>query len=62
MFGLRDLAASFRENERHFLIFGLDAILMLEFHNMAFDDVAVAADDFDELPGHLVLPSSPNAD
>jgi hypothetical protein len=25
---------------------------MFEFDDMAFDDVTVAADDFDELPGH----------
>jgi hypothetical protein len=52
MLGLAHLAAAFGEHERNFLEFRVDALFVFEVDDMAFDDVAVAADDFDELPGH----------
>jgi hypothetical protein len=59
VFGFRDLAAFFGKDEGEFLILGLDTMLMFEFHRVAEGHMTIAANHFDELLGHLVLPSSP---
>jgi hypothetical protein len=40
------------QHERYFLEFRVEAVFLLKLNDVAFDDVTVAADDFDELPGH----------
>src|SRR5690242_15857039 len=52
MLGFAHFSAAFRQNKRDLFELRVDALLVLEVHDMAFDDMAVAADDFDELPGH----------
>ena len=59
MFGFFDRAAFFGEYQRDFLIFGVDTMFVVQFDHRAMDDMAVAIDDFDELPGHGLFPFGP---
>ena len=59
MFGFFDRAAFFGEYQRDFLIFGVDTMFVVQFDHRAMDDMAVAIDDFDELPGHGLFPFRP---
>lgn len=52
VFGFFDLAAFLGEDERDFFIFGVDAMFVVQLDHGAMDDMAVAIDDFDELPWH----------
>jgi hypothetical protein len=50
--GPGDLAAFLGEHKRDFLKLRFHAVAMRDFDGVAFDDMAVAADHFDELFGH----------
>jgi hypothetical protein len=49
---LADLTAALGENERDFLEFGIDAIAVFQFHDVAFDNVTILANHFYQLAGH----------
>jgi hypothetical protein len=59
MFGLTDPAAALGKNQGDLFKLRLDAAVFVKFHEMAFDDVAILADDLNQLPRHVIFLVAP---
>ena len=55
MLGFAYLTAPLGEDECDFLKFRVDAVFVLEVHDVALDDVAIAVDDLHKLFCHYFL-------